>query len=163
MALNLKRQVWLARRHTKQAVNAGAGWMTVLLLRLVRFFDRKRTANLTAAFLRWIGPWLREHKTGRANLFAAFPEKSPAEIEHILSGVWDNLGRVAAEFAHLDRLTFATADDPEAMDIVYNPVAAERLDEMRRNPRPRVLFAAHLANWELPALTGQRWGLDTSV
>lgn len=70
---------------------------------------------------------------------------------------------MAAEFAHLDRITFATADDPEAMDIVYNPVAAERLEEIRRNRRPRVMFAAHLANWELPALTGHRWGLDTAV
>ena len=41
---------------------------------------------------------------GRANLAAAFPEKSPAEIETILRGVWDNLGRVGAEFAHIDRL-----------------------------------------------------------
>ena len=33
-----------------------------------------------------------------------FPEKSADEIEAILRGVWDNLGRVAAEFAHIDRL-----------------------------------------------------------
>ena len=41
---------------------------------------------------------------GRANLAAAFPEKSAEEIEQILRGVWDNLGRVGAEFAHLDQL-----------------------------------------------------------
>ena len=54
--------------------------------------------------MRRLGPWLPEHRVGRANLAAAFPEKSPAEIEQILRGVWDNLGRVGAEFAHLDRL-----------------------------------------------------------
>jgi lauroyl/myristoyl acyltransferase len=37
---------------------------------------------------------MREQKFGRANLAAAFPEKSSAEIEAILAGVWDNLGRV---------------------------------------------------------------------
>lgn len=47
---------------------------------------------------------MREQKTGRANLTAAFPERSPAEIETILAGVWDNLGRVGAEFAHLDHI-----------------------------------------------------------
>ena len=43
-------------------------------------------------------------RIGRANLTAAFPEKSPEEIETILAGVWDNLGRIGAEFAHLDHI-----------------------------------------------------------
>jgi len=30
-------------------------------------------------------------------------DKGDAEIETILRGVWDNLGRVAAEIAHLDQ------------------------------------------------------------
>ncbi len=54
--------------------------------------------------MRTIGPWLPEHRTGRANLRAAFPEKTDAEIETILRGVWDNLGRVGAEIAHLDHI-----------------------------------------------------------
>ena len=64
--------------------------------------DRKRTANFAGALLRKIGPLLKEHRIGRENLRAAFPEKSDAEIEKILGGVWDNLGRIAVEFAHLD-------------------------------------------------------------
>ena len=63
-----------------------------------------RLANFAGWLMRTVGPWLPEHRIGRANLAAAFPEKSPAEIEPILRGVWDNLGRVGAEFAHLDRL-----------------------------------------------------------
>ena len=46
----------------------------------------------------------RKTASARDNLTAAFPEKSAAEIEAILRGVWDNLGRMGAEFAHLDRL-----------------------------------------------------------
>ena len=52
--------------------------------------------------MRKAGPLLPEHRLGRDNLRAAFPEKSAAEIEQILAGVWDNLGRVAAEFVHLN-------------------------------------------------------------
>lgn len=39
---------------------------------------------------------------GRANLSAAFPRKSTAQIEAILAGVGDNLGRVGAKFADRD-------------------------------------------------------------
>ena len=66
------------------------------------------------ALMRSVGPWLPSTASARANLAAAFPEKSPEEIEEILAGVWDNLGRVAAEFAHLDRLRILDPDHPGA-------------------------------------------------
>src|SRR5512143_1847628 len=53
----------------------------------------------------WIGRNLiaptRLSKRARANLNLALPDKSDAERERILYGMWDNLGRVAAEYAHL--------------------------------------------------------------
>src|SRR5215469_12462726 len=39
----------------------------------------------------------------RENLGRAFPEKSKPEIDAILRGMWDNLGRTVAEYAHLDK------------------------------------------------------------
>src|SRR5262249_33070946 len=83
---------------------AVAGRLSVWLLRAMRRTDPDRIADWSAALLRRLGPLFPEHRTGRANLAAAFPEKSAAEIEEILRGVWDNLGRVAAEYPHLDRL-----------------------------------------------------------
>jgi lauroyl/myristoyl acyltransferase len=80
------------------------GALTIGILRTARYFDPIKTANLFGRVARSIGPMTREQKIGRANLTAAFPEKSPAEIEAILAGVWDNLGRVGAEFAHLDHI-----------------------------------------------------------
>src|SRR5262249_220883 len=88
----------------KAALDAVIGRLAVWLLKAIRRTNRDRIADLGAAVLRRVGPWLPEHRTGRANLMAAFPEKSAAEVEEILRGVWDNLGRLGAEYAHLDRL-----------------------------------------------------------
>ena len=93
-----------AGRYAKATADAVIGWLTVGMLRTIRATDRKRMANFAGRVTRTLGPLLKEHRIGRANLAAAFPEKSSAEIETILRGVWDNLGRVAAEFAHIDRL-----------------------------------------------------------
>src|SRR6267143_935274 len=38
--------------------------------------DRKRMANFAGALMRKIGPLFKEHRLGRAQLRAAFPEKS---------------------------------------------------------------------------------------
>ncbi len=89
-------------RRSKILLDATIGSIAVGLMRAVKRVDRKRAANFAGALLRKTGPLLKEHRIGREQLRAAFPEKSDAEIEKILAGVWDNLGRVAAEFVHLD-------------------------------------------------------------
>src|SRR6266516_5210517 len=89
------------RDATKPLAEAAVGALTIGMLRTTRYFDPIKTANLFGRIARSIGPMMREQRIGRANLTAAFPEKSPAEIEAIL---WDNLGRVGAEFAHLDHI-----------------------------------------------------------
>ena len=71
---------------------------------LVRLLPLDWASALGGFVARSIGPHLGVSRVGRRNLAAAFPEKSPAEIETILRGVWDNLGRTGAEYAQLDRI-----------------------------------------------------------
>src|SRR5215467_4639118 len=154
----------LARRFgrlAKSAIDPAVGALVTLILKAIRHFDRIRVSDAFARFTRTIGPWLPEHRIGRDNLTAAFPEKSPAEIEQILLGVWDNLGRVAAEFAHLDRLTVG---DPNNLPYLkFDAVSGARFDRVRDDGKPALVFAAHLANWELPAIMAVAFGLDVMV
>jgi len=159
----LTRLALVLRRGFKKAFEPVAGFAAVAMLRLIRRGDRIRFANMAGAFMRRVGPFLSEHKVGRANLAAAFPEKSPAEIETILAGVWDNLGRVSAEFAHLDRIRIADPTKPGEADVVNDPDTLRRIEDVRRAPRPTAAFAAHLANWELPALGSARLGIAATV
>src|SRR5262249_40367061 len=116
---------------------AGAG--VSALLRGIRCLNRQWISNVAAAVMRTVGPLLREQRIGRDNLKAAFPDKSPQEIERILRGVWDNLGRVAAEFAHLDRIC---AGDPERrIHIDYAPGTAARFKALRDDGKPALVFA----------------------
>ncbi len=158
MALSVKRRLQLSSR---SMLDKGLGVIVAGALGLVRLFDRVSISNRFAALLRFVGPKLREQRIGRANLAAAYPEKSPEEIEEILRGVWDNLGRVAAEFAHVDRL--CEGDPENRVFIDYTPGTAERFKRLRDSGKPALIFASHLANWELPALLAAADGLDTLV
>jgi Kdo2-lipid IVA lauroyltransferase/acyltransferase len=138
-----------------------AGAVVSALLRGIRCLNRQWMSAAAAGFMRTLGPRLREHRLGRDNLRAAFPDKTPDEIERILRAVWDNLGRVAAEFAHLDRIV---AGDPEhRLFVEYAPGTAARFKALRDDGKPALVFAAHLANWELPAILAAADGLDTVV
>lgn len=152
-----------ARLLLRRAGYAAAGSATVVLMRFARLFNRESTANLIGGFMRRIGPWLPEHRVGRANLSAAFPELPPGEIERILGGVWDNLGRVAAEFVSLDRLTLLRPGQAGDFDIEYDDASLARIQAIMQQPGPRVFFAAHLANWEIPAVVARHCKLDASI
>lgn len=150
------------RWRLRRAFHVFIGQIAVLLMRLLRRADRRRTANVIAAIIRRIGPWLREHRVGRDNLTAAFPEKSPQEIETILAGAWDNLGRVTAEFLHLDRITILDMENPGDADVIYDRISMERMQAIRE-PGPRLVFGTHLGNWELPARFARYYNIDSTV
>lgn len=142
----------MAERKLKALLDAAVGASAVGLLGAVKRFDRRRTADFAGAAMRKIGPLFKEHRLARQNLRAAFPEKSDAEIEQILAGVWDNLGRIAVEFTHLDEFCFEGVGRQTPDVITYAPQAAERYERIVAGGEPMLGFAAHLANWELPAV-----------
>ena len=154
------------RRHSraKRAVNAVAGSLAVRALKGLRLLDTDRVIRASGRMLRTIGPLLPEHRIARANLIAAFPEKSEAEIESILRGTWDNLGRVGAEFAHLDRLWEFDPENPEKFTrIEVQRATIDQFLRLRDDGKPALVFAAHLANWELPAICAATYELDSAV
>ena len=151
------------RQASKSLGASAVGALTVGMLRTTRYFDPIKTADLFGRLAQRIGPRLREEKIGRANLTAAFPEKSSQEIDSIMAGVWDNLGRVGAEFAHIDRIWDYVEEHPETSRIELSDRTHELFHQLRLDGKPALIFASHLANWEMPALAAVAHKLDTAI
>jgi KDO2-lipid IV(A) lauroyltransferase len=131
------------------------------IVRRLRRLDPDASSNFMGKLTRRVGPWLLVSRVGRKNLRAAYPEKSAAEIEAILGGVWDNLGRVVGEFVHLDRLWDYDEARPNAGRIETFHV--DRFIGLFTDEKPALIFSAHLANWELSAVFARNYGLDSAV
>jgi KDO2-lipid IV(A) lauroyltransferase len=163
----MRRLLLRTRAHIRDAgkplAEAAIGALTIGLLRTTRYFDPIKTANLFGRIARLIGPMTREQRIGRANLTAAFPEKSPEEIETILAGVWDNLGRLGAEFAHVDHIWEHDRAHPEDSRIEIQQRTHELFAQLRLDGKPALIFSSHLGNWELPALAAVAHGLDAAT
>lgn len=131
------------------------------LVLLARILGPVRSTALGAALLRTLGPLLPAHRTAMANLRAAFPDMSEAERKRIALEAWDNLGRTGAEYAHLDSLFDY---DPAATGDLRTEVAGiEHFYALRDDGRPGLIFSAHLANWELPAICAAKFGLEATA
>ena len=137
------------------------GALVAVAFWILRRVGLDRSSDALGALARRIGPWLPEHKIGQRQLRAAYPDKDAAWIETTLSGAWENLGRVIGEFVHLDRMWDYDHDTPNTGRIVTDD--AQKLLDMRDDGKPALIFTAHLANWELPALAAARHGLASAV
>lgn len=104
-------------------------------------------ASALGGFLgRSLGPHLKVSKRAKDNLEKAFPHKSPDDIQKIILGMWDNLGRVAFEFAHVPKINIY--QHPERFEIV----GIENINLLRDDERCGIFFSAHMANWEFSPL-----------
>ncbi len=88
---------------------------------------------------RAIGPRLAASRKAFHNLQEALPELDERRRKEIVAGMWDNLGRVMAEYPHLEqigreRVTITCGDTTEGI---------------LRSDRSFMIIASHLANWEL--------------
>ncbi len=114
---------------------------------LVYFFFRLLPLDAASALGGWlgrtIGPRAGVSKRARANLQKALPELSEGEREAIVRGMWDNLGRTAAEFPHLERMNVYDPGGPVEV------TGAEWVDQLREDGEPGFFFSGHFGNWEI--------------
>lgn len=86
---------------------------------------------------RTIGPRLGASKKAFINIQNSFPDLSEDEHRKTLRDMWDNLGRVMAEYPHLKY-------------IIQNNVEITGEENLRPlKDGPLMIIGGHLANWEL--------------
>lgn len=153
------------RRLKALAARLGATVMIGLvraLFGVLRWLGPERSSDLGGWLLRSVSPLIPVNRVALANIRAAFPEKDEAEIRRIARGAWDNLGRTAAEYAHLGTLFDWDDRNPDAPSRV-EVSGIDHFIALRDDARPGLIFSTHLANWELPAICAQVYGLDTTA
>jgi KDO2-lipid IV(A) lauroyltransferase len=119
---------------------------------LFQSISLETASAIGGAVARTVGPYVGVTRRARSNLQRAFPEKSAAEIDSIIREVWDNLGRVVAEYPHLSRMKALTPDSPIEVK------GAEHVDAARARGKPVIFFAGHLGNWEINAVAAKAYG-----
>ena len=97
-------------------------------------------ASAVGGFMgRAVGPRLASSRKALANIELAFPQKTPSERLLILADMYENLGRVMAEYPHLRRIV------RERVELVNHDL----FESTKNNGKPALIIGAHLGNWEL--------------
>ncbi|MBP2298293.1 LpxL/LpxP family acyltransferase [Azospirillum picis] len=120
---------------------------------LFRSLPLDRASALGGWIGRTVGPRLPGQRKARRNLVRAFPEKPAAEIDAILQGMWDNLGRTIAEYPHLEQI------GRERVEVV----GIEHVDALRDDGRAGIMVSGHLANWEVQPAAARLHRLELAL
>lgn len=94
-------------------------------------------SNLGGFLGRTIGPKLAASRKALNNITKAFPDKTDEEVQRIIRGMWDNLGRVMMEYAHLRHI------GRDRTEIIGKDILE------KYNNTPAIFFSGHLSNWEV--------------
>ncbi len=114
------------------------------LLLYILFFIFKALPTETASNIGgWIGkttgPKMAASRKAYRNITRALPDKTEEEKADIIKGMWENLGRIIAEYPHLEKLSLNNTE------IIYK----DSTKEITQSNAPLIYFGGHIGNWEV--------------
>jgi len=140
-------------RQLKDAAEA-AGFY--LLIGLFRLLGRRGGPAVGGWLARTLGPLVGRHREALARLERAMPELTETERKAVLLEMWDNLGRVFAEYPFLGRFTILEPDPN--IEIV----GRDRFERFASPDAGAIFLSGHFANWELMPLVAAQAGIDAA-
>ena len=121
-------------------------------LALIRLPGLDRASAIGGFLGRTFGPRLGITRRARRRIMRAMPELGEAEVERIVTAMWDNLGRVAFEYAFID--TFRREDQRHRIEVV----GMEALRAHAASGEGGLLLSGHFGNFELLPVAMNREG-----
>jgi KDO2-lipid IV(A) lauroyltransferase len=140
-------------RRLRDALEGGGAW---LLFGFFRLLPLTWASGLAGSLARFLGPRLAISRRARQNLRRALPDLSDERLEAAIRGMWDNLGRVAAEYAHLGR--YRVYEQGGGIEMV----GAENIRRYGAPGARAIFFSGHFGNWEVATLAVTQAGLGVA-
>lgn len=122
-----------------------------LVTALFRAMPPAAASTVMGKAWRFLAPWSHRHRRALEHLALALPELPERERRRIAVDMWENLGRVAGEAMHVDRLIGERG-------LVRFPGDFDAFAARARNGG--VFATLHLGNWELAAIGPAAAGLS---
>ena len=96
---------------------------------------------------RTLGPFSSRDKLARKNLQRAIPDLDEKQVDEIITGMWDNLGRTVAEFSRMNDM------DKHAFANIMEVEGVEHIEQAKQSAKGSLFFSGHIGNWEMAPKT----------
>ena len=131
--------------------------LIILFLFIFRILGLKAASSIGGKIFQIIGPIFRSKKLIQSNIKKVFPEIESAQLNKITSSMWNNYGRVFAEYVFMKN--FRNNQFNDKIKIIGNDI----LEEIKKNNQKVIFVSGHFSNFELMAMQIEKAGIKLAA
>ena len=130
-------------------------FLIVIILFFLFFLLRpKLSSYISGKLFEIVGPFFRSKKIIHKNLQRVFPDIKIKRLDKLTSLMWNNYGRIFAEYIFIKNFRFGKINSNIEID------GQEILDEIKEEKKQVIFISGHLSNFELMAMHIAKSGIN---
>jgi KDO2-lipid IV(A) lauroyltransferase len=129
----------------------------ILSFSIFKILGPNISSNLSGKIFQKIGPFFRSKKIVHSNIKKAFPNIETENLNKITNLMWNNYGRVFAEYVFIKDFRFGNLSSN--IEIKGQNV----LDQIKRSNQKVIFVSGHLGNFELMAMCLDKNNINLSA
>ena len=129
----------------------------VILFIIFKILGFKLASNMGGYIGKKIGPLFRSKQTILTNIKNALPNTNKADLELIIQSMWENYGRILAEYVFLKDFR------KEKLNDYLEIEGKEHLNKVRDSNEQVVFVSGHFNNFELMAMQIEKSGINLAA
>mgnify|MGYP001437687018 CR=1 FL=1 len=129
----------------------------VILFIIFKILGFKLASNMGGYIGKKIGPLFRSKQTILTNIKKALPSANKADLELIIQSMWENYGRILAEYVFLKDFR------KEKLNNYLEIEGIEHLNKVKDSNEQVVFVSGHFNNFELMAMQIEKSGINLAA
>ena len=117
----------------------------------------KFSSYISGKIISFIGPFFRSKNLIKSNILKALPNLNKNEIKAISKMMWNNYGRILAEYMFIKK--FRMSKIKNNIEII----GQKKLDMIKENNEPVIFISGHFNNFELMAMHLEKSGINLAA
>jgi KDO2-lipid IV(A) lauroyltransferase len=131
--------------------------IVIFIFFIFRLLGIKISSFIGGKIFQFIGPFFRSKKIIHLNIKRAFPNLEQKEIDKITSNMWNNYGRVFAEYMFIKKFRNNQLSD----NIIIE--GKEILNDLKEKNIKAIFISGHFSNFELMAMQIEKIGIKIAT
>ena len=131
--------------------------IVIFVFFIFKLLGLKISSFIGGKIFQFIGPFFRSKKIIHLNIKRAFPNLEQKEINKITSNMWNNYGRVFAEYMFIKKFRNNQLNN----NIIIE--GKEILDDLKEKNIKAIFISGHFSNFELMAMQIEKIGIKIAT
>ena len=115
------------------------------------------SSKVSGKIFELIGPFFRSKQIIHSNIKKGIPDISSEKLEKITSLMWNNYGRLFAEYMFIKDFRYGNLASKIQIE------GQEKLDEIKKSKKKVIFISGHFSNFELMAMYLEKTGIRLSA